>query len=683
MKKISYQLVLFLFIFSLSLCCYAYDFEENGIYYTFNGKNVEVTYNKYNDYSGDIVIPSIVTYESKEYIVKSIGYEAFKNCTLLKSIQLPETITRIDNNAFQGCVLLQSIELPVNTTSLGYEAFKGCVSLEYINLGKNIEELHNYVFSGCISLRQLSIPSCVKRLEYYTFMDCNNLSVITFEDGEDELEIKCTSSPGNFSETSLDSMYLGRNLKYENGSPFIDNNTLRSVYISNSVKKINDYLFKNASNLKRVEGMENVTYIGYSAFEGTSITSFVVKDNVKEIGTYAFSSCKLLKDLIIGNGITSLGKDNYNDNGNVYIINGCDIENLYIGNNIKSLKRNSFDANFIRNVYIFSNQISEVYSNTIIYPDEFVFTKSANVYVADIERYKNLLGSLYDLKSLLIFNENSLEYSGITPNLTYRNFAENTTISFDEASTPKDVASYNTMIDVNFHYDDWTTTTKIPCTYAITKAPLTIKAKNYQIQYGDSIPTLEFTIFGLKNNEDVNVLETQPKILTEASLNSDAGKYEIIISGANAKNYDIKYENGVLLINKAEQAIIWEQTFEDQAPGCKIELNAYSTSGLPLSFETTDPTTAFVSKEKDKYYAYFIKEGYVMITARQNGNNNYEAAESVNQVFHILPTGINNIHNNTQNISNRKYLNKNKIVIKTGNSSYNLDGRINKGVNIQ
>lgn len=682
MTKISNQLFLLIIIFSLPLCSYAYDFEVNGIYYKYNGQNVEVTYNKYNDYSGDVVIPSSVTHESKEYIVNSIGYEAFKNCVFLKSIQLPETIIQIKNNAFQGCVFLQSIDLPTKVTFLGYEAFTGCVSLEYINLGESLDELPNSVFSGCISLRQLSIPSCVKRLEYYTFKDCSNLSVITFEDGEDDLEIKCTNS-SYFKETSLDSIYLGRNLKYESYSPLIDNKTLRSVYISNSIKKINDNLFKNASNLQIVEGMEKVTSIGRSAFEGTSITSFVVKDSVKEIGTYAFSNCKLLKDLVIGNGITSLGKNNNNDDGNNYIISGCDIENLYIGNNIKSFKRNSFNAKSIRNVYIFSNQISEIYSNIALYPNEYIFTKSANVYVADIERYKNLLGDLHDLKSLLIFNENSLEYSGMIPNLTYKNYAENTTISFDETSTPKDVASYNTIIDVNFHYNDWTTTTKIPCAYTITKAPLTIKAKNYQIQYGDSISTLEYVIYGLKNNEDSNVLDTQPEIFTEASQSSNVGNYEIVISGATAKNYDIKHINGVITINKAEQTIIWEQSFEDQTPGCKLELNAYSTSGLPLSFDTTDATTAFVSKEKGKYYAYFIKEGYVMITARQDGNNNYESAESVNQVFNILPNDINNIHNNIQNIQNRKYLKKNKIIIRTGKSSYNLDGRINKSVNIQ
>ncbi|MBO7046847.1 MAG: hypothetical protein J6W38_10970, partial [Prevotella sp.] len=65
---------------------------------------------------------------------------------------------------------------------------------------------------------------------------------------------------------------------------------------------------------------------------------------------------------------------------------------------------------------------------------------------------------------------------------------------------------------------------------------------------GEALPTFEATYEGFKNGETSSVLTKQPTITTTATSGSEPGEYDIIVSGAEAQNYDISYVKGKLTI---------------------------------------------------------------------------------------------------------------------------------------
>ena len=95
----------------------------------------------------------------------------------------------------------------------------------------------------------------------------------------------------------------------------------------------------------------------------------------------------------------------------------------------------------------------------------------------------------------------------------------------------------------------------------VTKAPLTITAKNYAIKQGEALPTFEVEYSGFRNGETSSVLATQPTITCSASSSSAPGTYDIVVSGADAANYSITYVKGTLTITQADEVVVAAYSF--------------------------------------------------------------------------------------------------------------------------
>jgi hypothetical protein len=96
----------------LPILAFADAVEINGIYYYLDSESNEagVTENP-NEYSGKVVIPKTVTYQSVVYKVTTIYPSAFYECSSLTSVTIPTSVTEIGGLAFYGCSGLTSITI--------------------------------------------------------------------------------------------------------------------------------------------------------------------------------------------------------------------------------------------------------------------------------------------------------------------------------------------------------------------------------------------------------------------------------------------------------------------------------------------------------------------------------------------------------------------------------------------
>lgn len=133
----------------------------------------------------------IVTYE--------IGFDAFRNCKRLVSVDLPRSVMRLDSDCFNGCIALESISMP-SVVIIFSSAFTGCTSLTTvimpnvnyigclafshtaivsIELSKNMSTINTRAFVNCTNLTTVVLPSQLEQIEAFAFAKCTSLVSIT------------------------------------------------------------------------------------------------------------------------------------------------------------------------------------------------------------------------------------------------------------------------------------------------------------------------------------------------------------------------------------------------------------------------------------------------------------------------------------------------------------------------
>lgn len=148
-QKQGLSVLLFALLALASSSALAYDFVENGIYYDVNsdGSSVGVTFKNtdFNSYSGNVIIPTSV----RGYPVRSINLYAFKDCSRITSISLPNSLDSIAWFAFENCGMT-SISIPNSVGVIETGAFYSCANLKQVTLPNSIHSIEFGVFADCI-----------------------------------------------------------------------------------------------------------------------------------------------------------------------------------------------------------------------------------------------------------------------------------------------------------------------------------------------------------------------------------------------------------------------------------------------------------------------------------------------------------------------------------------------------
>lgn len=104
----------------------------------------------------------------------------------MKRIDIPSSVQSLGECAFQGCHALTELTLPEGITVLPQRLFSyqngynyGAESLAKVNLPSTLTTIEEYAFCGCSSLRSINIPGNVTEIEQYAFSE-TNLEQVTF-----------------------------------------------------------------------------------------------------------------------------------------------------------------------------------------------------------------------------------------------------------------------------------------------------------------------------------------------------------------------------------------------------------------------------------------------------------------------------------------------------------------------
>ncbi len=150
-----------------------YDFMVDGICYKINNDGTTVTvtseretYPRYNNLSGDIVIPEVVTHDGVTYSVTAIDRNAFEGCSGITSVAIPNSLTTIGSYAFNGCNGLTTLTLTgegawnYNITS--YAGLREVINmLNTVNIGSGITSLGGFGFdASVVNCYAVAPPTC-------------------------------------------------------------------------------------------------------------------------------------------------------------------------------------------------------------------------------------------------------------------------------------------------------------------------------------------------------------------------------------------------------------------------------------------------------------------------------------------------------------------------------------------
>ena len=368
----------------------------DDIYYKLNSadKTAEVVYQRRHEYSGEVVIPSSVTYNNVDYSVTSIANQAFSRSTDLTSVSIPATVTSIGSNIFYECTSLASIvieegntvydtrencnaiietannkllygcmgsTIPDGVASIENSAFSGCTGLTSAIIPNSVTSIGNTAFSGCTSLAYINIPNSVTYLGTKAFEGCSSL--VKVEINNNAIVSKDYNSTPFIKDifgSQVEEFIVGEDVTSIGELAFSDCPNLTKVHLSNGVTTIGVNAFYFSLNLAEINIPVSVTSIDRSAFAATRLTKVEINSNALVSKDYdahsSLSGCfGAVKEFVLGDEITCIGNYAFNSSsamtinipGNVTRIGerafaGCGLTSLFIPKNVTSIGDRAF-----------------------------------------------------------------------------------------------------------------------------------------------------------------------------------------------------------------------------------------------------------------------------------------------------------------------------------------------------
>ena len=250
---------------------------------------------------------------------------------LLKTIKLPDSIKKIENNAFANCSSLENISLPNTVVEIGHDAFAHCSSLKALNIPQKTKNLPENFCSGCTMLESIEIPEGVESIEKRAFVLCKNLRSVklsstinkidlTAFDGCDSIievlgiteELKQKCRKNHYEELKLPPYWVNYNTQHVLMDMIEGDIGIQEVEFPKGRKRLDSNMTEkflgSRSKLYKVIVPDTFTEIGDLAFSSTKLISITFEEGLKKINHAAFLCCNHLSALVLPKGVEKIAE---------------------------------------------------------------------------------------------------------------------------------------------------------------------------------------------------------------------------------------------------------------------------------------------------------------------------------------------------------------------------------------
>ncbi len=516
MKQKLHSLLLMVALLSWSMVVAASDFDDGILKYTITSpSNLEVRCDGFtNAHTNDesVVIPETVNYNNRTYTVTMIGDgdSTYSNgsCSFsskLKSILLPNSIVTINNYCFSKCYSLTEINIPNSVTAIGDVAFQYC------------------------GLTSLVIPESIKKIGNGAFYGNSHLMEVFFL-GSEKPEIR--SNAFDYCHSAL-TLYVPNKETYGNASnmvQYVSFPTSTYAYTGMAPKlewqnNLKGYTatLEDASALDKSVGSHSANVkVRYS--NGVDITVEI---------PYEYTITPAPLSLTVNNATREYGNPNPEFSSVITgFVDGENADNQNMTVNYTCAADRQSNAG---NYRILASVNAPNYEVTYHYGTLVVTKAPLTLKVKNTSR--------------LYGDENpqfELIYTGLRNNETSPTWTQ--AIKVATTATMKSHCGVYPITISGGVSQNYTVSEYTNGELTVSKRPLTVRALDYERSYGEANPTFKIAYDGFVNSDNESCISPKPALSCEATKESNAGTYQILVTGGKAEDYAITYQYGKLII---------------------------------------------------------------------------------------------------------------------------------------
>ncbi len=341
----------------------------------------------------DVIIPFTTQYDGHSYRITKINPDAFHGCTVITSVQMPNSINSIGRFAFAGCYNLLSIQMPRTLETIEDYTFSDCYSLTSFVMPDNIKTIGEGAFADCKRLTEITLPYSLTAIGDFAFSGCASATTINIQCKETSIgghcfdgcrsvtDIYCTTGVlPDADVTAFDNINPDAVLhvpadaigEYRTTAPWCDFKHIVAIgqeeetdYISsiqyvfypeNHTATVVDVVVQNTDKIVipgtvQVENeIYHVTTIGEGlCYRNQDIKYIEFEEGIIEIQNNVFSDCRNLESVVIPNSVEFIGDHAFSSWQN--------LQSVIIGTGLKKLRNAFIGISSVFDLWCYAEQV--------------------------------------------------------------------------------------------------------------------------------------------------------------------------------------------------------------------------------------------------------------------------------------------------------------------------------------